>query len=725
MTISIWRYSHLTLAISSCLFIVLATVTGIILAIEPINEQLSSKTVATQNTSIAHTLAKLQQEYAEVVAITINEHQQVKADVITKDGNSATFFINPNTGKKISEPSKRKTIYKFTTTLHRSLFLKSTGRYLVAFFSLLLLIISITGIILIVKKEGGITKWFSKKQAEDFSPKYHSLLGKYALIPIIIITLTGIFLSLEKFNVLPKQKLKHNFNTQQKSANRLNNIVDAYILKNTLLTNVSKIEFPFSDDEEDYFFIQLKTKEFYLHQFTGEVVSTQNYNTIHWLNYWSFKLHTGHGNLVWSFILCICCFTILFFIYSGFSISINRIKKKGRIKNKYTKDKAEIIILVGSETGSTMGFAKSFHKALLKANQKSFITSLNKLHNYPSAKHVIILTATYGDGDPPANADKFLKRLQNYPFNTNINYSIVGFGSLAYAKYCAYAIQVQKYLQTHQLGTEFLDLHKINNKSFASFKTWQEAWSKKVGIPLNIEAPKPKIKKQLSFKVTQKSLLNLDDTFTIKLKPLKKKKIKSGDLLSIVPAVDNVERLYSIGALNNEIILSIKKHEFGVCSNLLNNLNSNDTLIAGVHKNPSFHLPKNKKPIIFIANGTGIAPFIGMLNTNSKHSEKHLFWGCKTTESTLIYNDFFNNKTVTSKHIAYSREGNSQYIQDVIKEKPELISDTLKKGGTIMICGSIAMMNAVLKELDHITINTLNRPIAYFKDQHKIKLDCY
>ena len=40
MTISIWRYSHLALAVSSFLFLALASVTGIILSFQPISEKI-------------------------------------------------------------------------------------------------------------------------------------------------------------------------------------------------------------------------------------------------------------------------------------------------------------------------------------------------------------------------------------------------------------------------------------------------------------------------------------------------------------------------------------------------------------------------------------------------------------------------------------------------------------------------------------------------------------
>jgi len=42
MTISIWRYCHFVLALASSLFLITASVTGVILAIEPISHQAKS-----------------------------------------------------------------------------------------------------------------------------------------------------------------------------------------------------------------------------------------------------------------------------------------------------------------------------------------------------------------------------------------------------------------------------------------------------------------------------------------------------------------------------------------------------------------------------------------------------------------------------------------------------------------------------------------------------------
>ncbi|MGB1312109.1 MAG: hypothetical protein ACPG54_00615 [Bizionia paragorgiae] len=58
MTISIWRYSHLALAVSSFVFVFLASVTGIVLAFQPISEQLQPfKSEGFDTASLAETLS--------------------------------------------------------------------------------------------------------------------------------------------------------------------------------------------------------------------------------------------------------------------------------------------------------------------------------------------------------------------------------------------------------------------------------------------------------------------------------------------------------------------------------------------------------------------------------------------------------------------------------------------------------------------------------------------
>ncbi len=219
MTISIWRYSHLTLAISSALFIVVAALTGIVLAFEPISNKLNPyASVALKTISIAETIGVLQEKYDAIIKVEVDENDFVSASIINEEGESKTFYINPKTGEKIGNLIERLALFELATNLHRSLFLKSTGRFVIGFVSLLLFLISTTGTLLIIKRQGGFSKIFSKIVKENSNQYYHIVFGRYFLIPIIVITLTGVYLSLERFSLLPKDKntiqsLKINNNT--------------------------------------------------------------------------------------------------------------------------------------------------------------------------------------------------------------------------------------------------------------------------------------------------------------------------------------------------------------------------------------------------------------------------------------------------------------------------------------------------------------------------------
>jgi sulfite reductase (NADPH) flavoprotein alpha-component len=731
MTISIWRFSHLTLAISSALFILIASLTGIILAFEPISKKINPYHVADINSiSIAETITALENEHEEIIAINVDENHFVSASVITNDGKSTSFYINPKTGKKIGTIIKKSPIFEFATNLHRSLFLKSTGRLIIGVISLLLFLIAITGTLLIVKRQGGIKKIFSKIIKEDFNQYYHIILSRYAFIPIVIITLTGVYLSLGKFHLLPKDTAVHEKKAQKATSPDVKS-TDFLIFKSTKLSAITELEFPFSSDKEDYFYLKSESKEVAIHQKNGQIISEKIQGIVTLGSYYSLILHTGKGSIIWSITLLLSCFTMLFFIFSGFSMTLKRRKSKTTINNKYKKDEAEFIVLIGSETGRTFNFANAFYKALLKTKKKVFITTLNEYTRYKKAQNIVIFTATYGDGEAPINANKFIENVNKIDQPKVLKFAVIGFGSRAYPKFCKFAILVHANLQLHSSFIPIIPIHKIDNESFDSFQAWVKEWSFNNQLVLNIhkEDIKKPLEKNIKFKVVKKTDLNSDNTFLIQLKPTSKIKFVSGDLLSISLKNENSNRIYSIAQIGKTMLLSVREHEFGVCSRYLRNLNLKQHLSAHIQENKQFHFPKKATEIILISNGTGIAPFLGMIQKNKKQ-KVHLFWGGKTKASLKIYENFIQEglakRTLSSFYPIFSQEQQEKvYVQDILKNHTQLVTNVLKNGNTIMICGSIAMQKGVTNELEKIVQQELKTDLCQFINNNQIKTDCY
>ncbi|MCR6718947.1 MAG: PepSY domain-containing protein [Chitinophagaceae bacterium] len=207
MTISIWRYSHLALAVSSFLFVALASVTGIILSVESVQENSYSYQIEDlDEIQLSEVLPVLIEKYPEITELKVDERGYVSLKGFDIEGEKIDAFIDPKSGAILGQPQEQSDFYKWVTALHRSLFLKEIGRFFIGLTAFLLLLITISGIILVVKRQHGWKRFFNKISRDSFFQYYHVVLGRLSLIPIFILALTGTWLSLVRFGVIAEEK---------------------------------------------------------------------------------------------------------------------------------------------------------------------------------------------------------------------------------------------------------------------------------------------------------------------------------------------------------------------------------------------------------------------------------------------------------------------------------------------------------------------------------------
>ena len=193
MSLLVWRYSHFLLALISSLFLLIASITGGILAFEPITVSVQPYNVASlDEVSLNQAVLSLNKKYAEIIKIEVTEDDFVIASVITNEGEVNKIYIDPKTGENIGFVKKQKRFFSFITNLHRSLFLKTIGRVFVGIVSLLLCFIAVTGVFLLAKRQGGFKKWFKRVQDSDFNQRYNVILGRWLVFPIIIMSIINI-----------------------------------------------------------------------------------------------------------------------------------------------------------------------------------------------------------------------------------------------------------------------------------------------------------------------------------------------------------------------------------------------------------------------------------------------------------------------------------------------------------------------------------------------------
>lgn len=733
MILSIWRYSHLALALASLVFVLILSVTGFILAFEPVNHAARNvKPVSGfAELTLAETVAELNAKYSEITRLDVDADGFVSVSVITETGDLQSFYIDPATGSFAAELPVQSQFMKDVTSLHRSLFLKSTGRFFVGLSSFLLFLIVVSGSMLIIKRQQGVKKFFRKIIRDNFSQYAHVYLGRIALLPLLLITLSGVYLSLLRFSLIPDPAPSVEVEYETIRSEPVISPAAFPIFQNTSLSEVRSVEFPFSKDPIDFYTLSLRGAEVCVNQYTGEILGRTPYPLISACNAFALFIHTGRGSPLWAGVLGLSALAVLFFTYTGFRMTLRR--RSARIRNSFRKSACTHYVLVGSESGTTLQFARAFQRHLKAAGVKAFVMQMNDFTPAASLEHIVVLTATYGRGEPPANARKFQARLAEARFDHPFNYAVVGFGSRAYPDFCKFAFETDQALATHPKSTRLMEPFSINSRSEEAWRQWLHEWNRRAGLPRakaadsTVFPPKTKPKKQFRIASHQ----SLAGTSLIVLTPTQKIKITSGDLLGICPPGDPRERLYSAGVTSSgSVILSVRRHEMGACSTWLCSLSAGDFLRARIVKNKTFRMPKNSGSAVMIATGTGIAPFLGMADQTGNYVPPHLYWGGKTSQSLKLYHptidQLLNAKKLTTFKTAFSREpGSEKYVQDLICRDAAFIAETLRNKGLILICGSIAMQKGVTDTLDQILRQRNDKPLSWYQNKGRIRMDCY
>ncbi|HEV7379595.1 MAG TPA: NADPH cytochrome P450 oxidoreductase family protein, partial [Dyadobacter sp.] len=504
------------------------------------------------------------------------------------------------------------------------------------------------------------------------------------------------------------------------------------VFQQTKLSDVEKIEFPLmEDDPEEFFILKLRDKIITVNQIDGSVAEQTAIAKTVVFEKLSLDLHTGRTNIIWAVVLGLASLNILAFIYTGFVMTFKRTRTK--VKNKFQAENAEIVVLVGTENGSTLFFANQIHQQLLSDGKRSFLAEMNQYRVYPQAQHLIIFTSTYGLGSPPANATHFADMVNKFKQEQDILFSIVGFGSKAYPDFCEFARHVDQLLEKQEWAKRYLNLYTVNDKSPDEFVKWVHAWSERALTAL-ATAPALYTEKQIglkTLKVVEKTLVSeSNSTFKIILAPQSRSDFQSGDLLAIYPASDSRERFYSIGQNNGKIQLMVKLYENGLGSGYLYNLDVNSKIKARIVQNSAFHFPQKASSVVMIANGTGIAPFLGMIMNNNGHVRVSMYAGFRyDNELTEQYRQFASDQ-IAQKHleslkIAYSRGAEPQYVMDLIQKDAQYFADLLANEGVIMICGSLRMQHDVEILLEELCVSKNNQTLSFYKSRNQFMTDCY
>lgn len=739
------RQLHSLPGLIAALFVILLSVTGAILSLNPALERVGTTVPATGQISVAELGDKVAEHYPGAEQIERTPSGTIIV-YYTRDGQVGADRVDPRTGQAIA-PYEPSSFSRWVKNLHRSMLLDTPGRAVAGITALAMVVLAISGAMLLAARLGGWRQLLRPVRGTP-SQRLHIELGRAAILGLLLSALTGSYLSATTFGLAPEGVEAEPEFPLEVSGGSPSAIDTLSALKATDLSDLRELVYPYPNDPTDLYSLGTNQGAGYIDQASGEWLSYQSHDTTHRLFEFIYMLHTGEGLWWLGVILGLAALTVPVMAVTGPMIWWKRHQSKPRLAANSRPNAADSVILVGSESNTTWGFAKTLHDSLVREGYRVHTAPMNRLASrYRGAKRLFILTATYGDGDAPASASRFLARLEKITRTPELPVAVLGFGDRQFPQFCGFAKEIETALAAKD-WPQLLPLDTIDRQSTQAFTRWGHALSKVLGIELTL-VHTPVRPRTTALELAERVDYGAEvqaPTAVLRFKaPEGGGKVtllsrllgrtglphfEAGDLVGILPPGSPVPRFYSLASASKDSTLEIcvRQHPGGLCSNFLHALPIGGTIDAFIQPNPNFRPASNKAPIVLIGAGTGIGPLVGFIRHNTSHHPMHLYWGGRCPQSDFLYepelNAYLEDRRLTQLNAVFSRVDESAYVQDKIAVDGVELRRLIENGAQILVCGGRNMAASVMSALNEV-IAPLGMDVATLKAQGRYREDVY
>ncbi|HWL28758.1 MAG TPA: PepSY domain-containing protein, partial [Burkholderiaceae bacterium] len=556
--------------------------------------------------------------------------------------------------------------------------------------------------------------------------RWHTQLGRIAVASLLLSALTGVYMSAATFSLIPDgTQGEPDFPAVVATAPAAP-VGTLRALAAVDVNDLRELVYPVPGSPDTFYSLRTAQGDGYVDQATGALLTYQAHDGARRLYEFVYKLHTGEG-LAWlGVLLGLCALTVPLMSATGALMWWQRRRSMPRIAHNAPKQTARTLILVGSETNTTWGFAKALHDALDQAGQQVHTAPMNELGAaYRHAECVFILASTYGDGSAPRTAEHFLERLGKVDQSWRPEFAVLGFGDRQFPRFCGYARDVHERLLARGWHAA-LDFDTVNRQSTQEFARWGLSVGRLLGCDLKLEhTPRRPRTRPLELLSRVDYGCQVDaPTSILRFGPVAAKKhfgrlrrlfgldglprFEAGDLVGIVPQGSTVPRFYSLasGSSNGFLEICVRRHPNGLCSGMLHALQPGDRVEAFIKANPDFRPSSGKSPIILVGAGTGIGPLAGFIRNNTAKHPMYLYWGGRDPASDFLYEpelvEYLSDRRLTQLNTAFSRSEDRAYVQDRVAADAAQVRRLIEGGAQILVCGGRSMADSIMLAFNQI-----------------------
>ncbi|WP_212525475.1 PepSY domain-containing protein [Actibacterium sp. MT2.3-13A] len=703
--------------LAAALLVVLA-LSGAALSVLPAVEAARAPAAAGPGLSVAELTGRIMAAYPGVEQIRRAPSGRITAYWF-EGGRPGAAVIDPRSGQGVAS-ADTPAFEHWLTKLHRSLFLGDGGRIAVAAGAAAMLALALSGLALVARRAGGWRRIFAPLKG-PLPGRLHVEIARLCVFGLTLSSATALWMSASTFGLLPEGAGAPGFPSAV-SGQTGRAPASIGVLRDTPVSALRELTFPYPGDATDAFTLKTGAGAGYIDQGTGALLAWRDLGAWERATETVYRLHTGEGAALLGLILGLMALGVPVMAGTGAVIWVAGRRGRPRLRSNAAPGQADTIVLVGSEGGSSWGFAATLHAALTAAGQRVHMAPMSGFApaRYARAARIVVLAATYGEGAAPASARGFLDRLAALPEAPRAPLAVLGFGDRSFPAFCAFADEIRRAAEAKGWA-QLLLIDRVDRQSPQDFARWGRALGAAMGMPLELNH-QPQVPKTEGLTLVSRRDYGAEVQaptailrFALPRRTLWQRitgrglgRFAAGDLLGILPEGSAVPRFYSLASASCDGFaeICVRKHPGGLCSGQLMELRPGQGVRAFLRRNPGFRPARGAAPVILVGAGTGIGPLAGFARANRRGRPLHLYFGARHPDSDLLYGrelaEWQAGGRLASVTAAFSRAAERAHVQDALRRDGARVARLIAGGAQVMVCGGREMAAGVAEALADI-----------------------
>ncbi|MDZ7710876.1 MAG: PepSY domain-containing protein [Roseovarius sp.] len=476
------RILHRWPGLLAAALILVLTLSGAALSVFPALESATAPKAVSQMT-VADLAGRVQAAHPGLEQIKRAPSGQIKAYWF-ESGEPGGGVIDPATGQAVASADQNP-LRVWLTDLHRAFLLDDTGRVASAITAVAMLVLALSGAALVARRVGGWRRWFAPLKGGK-AGRLHVELARVAVVGLTLSALTALWMSAETFELIEVVPADPGFAEGTKDAAPMP-LAQMPALAEIPVADLRSLSPPDPTWPGDPVTIETARGAGLIDPATGEMMTWTDATLMQRVSETIYMLHTGEGAAALGLVLGLMALAAPVMAVTGVLIWWAGQRAKPRLRGTVRASAAQTVILVGSEGGSTWGFAATLGRALMQAGQSVHLAPMSAFapERYASAERILVLAATYGDGDAPASAKGFLDRLAAMPEAPAAPLAVLGFGDRGFAAYCGFAQAVHDAAQARGWA-QLMPLDTVDRQSPQDFARWGRDLGAAMGLDLEL-----------------------------------------------------------------------------------------------------------------------------------------------------------------------------------------------------------------------------------------------